>query len=189
MSAGLRIVGGELGGRRIAAPPGRGTRPTADRVREAVFSILGDVGGERVLDLFAGSGALGFEALSRGAATATLVERDPRALATIRRNAADLGVGARTRVVGGDWRRALTADAAAGTRYGLCLVDPPYSLHTRIKGDLGALLAPVLAPGARVVIERAARTSPPELTELPTAARTDRIYGDTAVTVLVIEGA
>jgi 16S rRNA (guanine966-N2)-methyltransferase len=186
MSAGLRIVGGDLGGRRISAPPGRDTRPTADRVREALFSILGDVAGERVLDLFAGSGALAFEALSRGAASATLVERDPRALAAIRRNAEDLGVGERTRVVAADWRRALARDAAAGTDYGLCLVDPPYSLLTRIKGDLGALLAPVLAPGARVVVERAARTSPPELPELPIAMRTDRTYGDTAVTVLVL---
>ncbi|MEW6582057.1 MAG: 16S rRNA (guanine(966)-N(2))-methyltransferase RsmD [Actinomycetota bacterium] len=185
---GLRIVGGELGGRRIAAPPGRDTRPTADRVREAVFSILGDVRDAEALDLFAGSGALAFEALSRGAASATLVERDPRALAAIRRNAADLGVTDRVRVVAADWRRALSRDAAAGRAYGLCLIDPPYSLLARIKDDLGALLAPVLAPGARVVVEHAARTPPLELPELPIAARTDRSYGDTAVSILRLEG-
>ena len=79
-------------------------------------------------------------------------------------------------------------EAAAGTTVGLCLVDPPYSLLTRIIGDLGPSLAPLLAPGARLVVERAARTSLPEVPDLPTAARTDRTYGDTAVTVLVMEG-
>src|SRR5437764_414764 len=105
-----RIVAGVLGGRRIVAPPGRGTRPTSDRVREALFSILGAdaVEGARVLDLFAGSGALGIEALSRGAASATFVESDPRAAAAIDRNLEELGL------VGRVHRRDVFAWVASG---------------------------------------------------------------------------
>lgn len=180
----LRVVAGELRGRRIQAPPGRGTRPTADRVREAIFALVGPVAGLDVLDLFAGSGALAIEALSRGASSATLVERDPRARAVIRRNLEALELTSRARLVGGDWRAALARERAAGRCYGLCLVDPPYSLLPRIAGDLGRLLRPVLAPGAAVVVERAARTPPPELAELPIVSSIDRTYGDTAVTVL-----
>jgi len=87
----VRVVAGRFGGRRLSAPPGRGTRPTSDRVREALFSILGPLDGERVLDLYAGSGALAIEALSRGAGSALLVERDPRAVAVIRANLEALG--------------------------------------------------------------------------------------------------
>src|SRR5258707_14629336 len=90
----MRVIAGQWGGRRLAAPPGRATRPTSDRVREALFSILGPLDGERVLDLFAGSGALGLEALSRGAASATLVERAPAALRALRENVAALGADA-----------------------------------------------------------------------------------------------
>ena len=87
----MRVVAGEFGGRRLQAPRGRATRPTADRVREALFSMLGDVGGARVLDLYAGSGALGIEALSRGAASAVFVDSEPRAAEAIRRNLDTLG--------------------------------------------------------------------------------------------------
>ena len=90
----MRVIGGQWRGRTLVAPRGRDTRPTADRVREALFSILGDVAGERVLDLFAGSGALAIEALSRGASEATLVDSSPAAVAVIRRNLAALGVDA-----------------------------------------------------------------------------------------------
>src|SRR3954465_4771209 len=96
----MRIVAGQWRGRRLATPPGRETRPTSDRGREALFSILGPLDGERVLDLFAGSGALGLEALSRGAASATLVERERAALRALRDNVADLG--AEAEVVAGD---------------------------------------------------------------------------------------
>jgi len=165
-------------------PRGRATRPTADRVREAVFSILGPLEGVDALDLFAGSGALGIEALSRGAATATLVERAPAALAAIRANLAALGLEDRARVVAGDWRR-----AAAGRAYGLCLLDPPYSLLPRLADDLATALVPLLAPGAALVIEGSARAPIlPEPLTLPIASRTDRTYGDTAVAVLRMEG-
>jgi 16S rRNA (guanine966-N2)-methyltransferase len=184
----MRIVGGEHRGRRIAAPPGRATRPTPDRVREAIFSILGDVGGLDVLDLFAGSGALGLEALSRGAASATFVERSPRAAAVIRANVAALGVGERARVVARDWRGALAAERAAGRRFGLCLLDPPYSLTNRIAGGLAAALAPVMAPAGTVVIEHSSGLARPDPTGLEIASRIDRTYGDTAVSVMLLDG-
>ena len=98
----MRVVAGEYGGRRLQAPRGRDTRPTADRVREALFSILGDVRGARVLDLFAGSGALGIEALSRGAESAVFVERDHAAVAAIRRNLDAIGVARGARSAGSD---------------------------------------------------------------------------------------
>jgi 16S rRNA (guanine966-N2)-methyltransferase len=183
----VRIVAGTLRGRRIAAPAGRDTRPTSDRVREALFSILGSVEDEDVLDVFAGSGALAFEALSRGARSATVIERAPRAVACIRANAAALGVAGRLRVVTRDWRPALAGEAAASRWYGVVLADPPYSLLPRILGDLGPAIAAVAAPGACVVIEHAARERLGAVPGIGAAARTDRTYGDTALCVLRLE--
>ena len=184
----MRIVAGTHRGRRIAAPPGRATRPTPDRVREAVFAILGSVEGLDVLDLFAGSGALGLEALSRGAATATFVDRSPRAVAAIRANGAALGLEGRARVVRRDWRAALAAERAAGRRYGLCLCDPPYSLLPRIAGSLGMALSPLMSAGGTVVIEHPSAGPDPVPKGLPIASRIERTYGDTAVSVLRLEG-
>jgi len=181
---GLRVIAGEFRGRRIAVPAGRATRPTADRVREALFSLLGPVDGLDVLDVFAGSGALGIEALSRGAASATFVESDHRALGVIRQNLGVLGLTDRARVVGADWRQALVREAAAGRQFGLCVIDPPYTLLMKILSELGDVIAPVLAPGARLVLERSSRTPPPEFPTLHTASRIDRVYGDTTLTVL-----
>jgi 16S rRNA (guanine966-N2)-methyltransferase len=183
----VRIVGGEHRGRRIAAPPGRATRPTSDRVREAIFAIVGPVDGLAALDLFAGSGALGLEALSRGAATAAFVERSERAAATIRANAAALGLEGRARVLRRDWRAALAAERAAGRRFGLCLCDPPYSLVPRIEGAIGAALSPLMTPGGIVVIEHPSSGPDPEPAGLEIASRVDRAYGDTAVSVLRLE--
>jgi 16S rRNA (guanine966-N2)-methyltransferase len=180
----VRIVAGEHRGRRIAAPPGTSTRPTADRVREALFSIVGPVGGLDVLDLFAGSGALGLEALSRGAASATLVERDRAAAACIRANVATLAVGDRARVAARDWRAALAAERAAGRTFGLCLCDPPYSLTDRVVAQLGALLEPLVAAPGIVVIEHSAARPPPEPSGLEIVSRTDRTYGDTGISVM-----
>src|SRR5690242_4698318 len=117
----LRITGGELGGRRIRAPRSRNLRPTTERVREALFSILGDVSGTRVLDLFCGTGALGIEAVSRGASEATLVDRKPQ---SARKNVEDLGLGERVTVVGADGARFLRR-AEPGS-FELVLCDPPY---------------------------------------------------------------
>lgn len=180
----MRIIAGTHRGRRFAAPAGDATRPTADRVREAMFSIIGPVDGLDVLDLFAGSGALGLEALSRGAASATLVERGRPAVACIRSNVAALGMDDRVRVVARDWRAALAAERAAGRTFGLCLLDPPYSLTDRVSAQLGALLQPLaVAPGI-VVIEHSAARPPPEPSGLEIVSRTDRTYGDTALSVM-----
>jgi 16S rRNA (guanine966-N2)-methyltransferase len=184
----VRIVAGEHRGRRLSAPPGRATRPTSDRVREAIFAILGPVEGLDALDLFAGSGALGFEALSRGAATALFVDRSARAVDAIRANAAALGVGRRCRIVRRDWRAALAAERAAGRRFGLCLCDPPYSLLPRIEGAIGAALSPLMTPGGTVVIEHPSGGQAPEPAGLDIASRIDRTYGDTAVSVLRLGG-
>ena len=180
----MRIIAGTHRGRRIAAPPGASTRPTADRVREAMFSIIGPVDGLDVLDLFAGSGALGLEALSRGAASATLVERSRPAIACMRANAAALGMEDRVRVVPRDWRGALAAERMAGRTFGLCLCDPPYSLTDRVLAQLGATLEPLVAAPGIVVIEQSAARPPPEPSGWEIVSRIDRTYGDTAVSVM-----
>jgi 16S rRNA (guanine966-N2)-methyltransferase len=182
----MRIVAGELRGRTLTAPPGATTRPTSDRVREALFAVLGNIEGVAVLDLFAGSGALGLEALSRGAASATFVERSRDALASIRKNTAMIDDQGRVRIAAADWEHALRGERAAGRTYGLCLVDPPYSLLPRITGRLGPAITPVLAPGATVVVEYAAGAGPVELHDLPVATRTDRTYGGTGIAVMRI---
>ncbi len=156
----LRIIAGLLRRRRIQAPPGRGLRPTADRVREALFDILGPgLEGVRVLDAFAGSGALGLEALSRGARSVTFVERDRGTLAVLRRNVADLGVAGSCRIVPGSVERVLEGCLAEGP-FDLVLADPPYDEPViepflRILSDRG-----VLAERARVVVERDHRVAP-----------------------------
>ncbi|HEY5194595.1 MAG TPA: 16S rRNA (guanine(966)-N(2))-methyltransferase RsmD, partial [Solirubrobacteraceae bacterium] len=150
----MRVISGRLGGRRLSAPRGRTTRPTSDRVREALFSMLGAIDGASVLDLFAGTGALGIEALSRGAARALFVERDTAAVAALRGNLAQLGLAepqARVRV--GDALEALRAARGAGETYDLVFVDPPYSQARELERGLSALLPALLAPDARVVIE------------------------------------
>ena len=149
-----------------------------------MFAIVGPVDGLHVIDLFSGSGALGLEAVSRGAASATLVERAPRALACIRANVAALGVDGRVRVVGRDWLAALAAERRAGRAFGLCLCDPPYSLNDRVMAQFGAAFAPLLAAPGIVVIEHSAARPPPEPSGLEIVSRTDRTYGDTAVSVM-----
>jgi 16S rRNA (guanine966-N2)-methyltransferase len=144
----MRVVAGEARGRRLVAPAGRDTRPTTDRVRESVFNALesiGAVAGASVLDLFAGSGALGIEALSRGAARCTFVEHDREALATVRANLDATGLAGRAEVVSGDAHRALSSFAAAGRRFDLALLDPPYATADwlRLLGALPAHLAVV----------------------------------------------
>jgi 16S rRNA (guanine966-N2)-methyltransferase len=170
----VRIVAGEFRGRRLAAPRGVRTRPTADRVREALFSMLGDVSGARVLDLYAGSGALGIEALSRGAAAAVFVERDPHAVAAIRRNLDALGLA--EDVVRQDALRFLAR--AEGT-FDLVFCDPPYDSVPRIAGPLAERLPALLAESARIVTESDKRTP----LELPFPLVTERTYGDTRIAI------
>jgi 16S rRNA (guanine966-N2)-methyltransferase len=174
----VRVVAGRFGGRRLSAPPGRATRPTSDRVREALFSILGPLDGIRVVDLYAGSGALGIEALSRGAAEAVFVERDPRAVAVLRANLEALGAEAQVRRT--DVLAALRDARERGETYDLALCDPPYRLAPGLGGSLGEALVPVLAQGARVVTESDRRT-PLDLDPLPLTD--ERRYGDTLIRI------
>lgn len=179
-----RIVAGSLGGRRIAAPPGARTRPTSDRVREALFSALDamtDLEGARFADLYAGSGAVGLEALSRGAAHVLLVESDPGAARVIRRNIADLGAGAAARLSTAPVARALAA-AGDGGPYDVVFADPPYAVpEEEIAATLAALVdGGWLAPGAVVVLERSSRTPPPAWVPGITGVR-GRRYGETTL--------
>jgi 16S rRNA (guanine966-N2)-methyltransferase len=170
----LRVVAGEFKGRRLAAPRGARTRPTADRVREALFSMLGDVAGARVLDLYAGSGALGIEALSRGAASALFVERDPAAVAVIERNLAPLEVDAT--VARADAVRWL---ARAEGPFDLVFCDPPYDSASRLAGPLAERLPGLTADDARIVTESDKRNP----LELPFPLIVERTYGDTRIAI------
>jgi len=166
LSTVVRIIAGEFGGRRIGAPEGDATRPMLDRVREAVFSrIEGRLAGARVLDLFAGSGSLGLEALSRGAVHVRFVERGADALATLTQNIADLGVKERTRIWRGDalrfesWRD----KRADEPRFDLAFFDPPYKLVTNpdtspaLVRALVALVRDNMVPGGIVVVHAPTR--------------------------------
>jgi len=151
----VRIVAGTLGGRRLATPRGQAIRPTAERVREALFNRLGALPGGAVLDLFAGSGALGFEALSRGAETCLFTDEAAASIACVRANAKALAVEERVRVRRGAFERVLRDEARAGARYDLVLLDPPYAAAEGYADALGELIPAVLAPGALIVIESA----------------------------------
>ncbi len=174
----MRIIAGSRKGARIFAPRGSDTRPTGDRAREAAFNLIGPVDGMHALDLFAGSGAMGLEALSRGAASATFVERDRAAAETIARNLEKLGLTGAT-VVREDAARTLAGDAAAGRRYDLVLIDPPYRMLAGILPTLAAYLPSVVAPRGLAVVESDAREEP----ELPLPKRTSRRYGSARITV------
>ena len=170
----MRIVGGEHRGARIFAPKGRDTRPTTDRVREAAFNLIGPVDDAAVLDLFAGSGAMGLEALSRGAASATFVDSDRDACRTIDRNIEKLRVRG-ARVVQQDVLRALATDPRT---YDLILCDPPYGWAQLER--LAPYLAAKLAPDGLVVYETGARETP-EIQGL--SVRTSRTYGSARLTL------
>ncbi len=197
----MRIIGGMYRSRPLVAPKGRSTRPTSDRVREALFGILESakvVADARVLDLYAGTGALGLEALSRGAAQATLVESSREALDAIRTNVATLGVADRVRVVAGDVKRAVRS-LPAGAPFDLVFADPPWALvddGAAIEALAGLLRARAVGMTTWIVLEHSSRSTPPArqggtpggqdardgagLGEL--AAFDTRRYGDTALT-------
>ena len=176
----MRIVAGQAGGRRLRVPA-KGTRPTSERVREALFNALtvaGELAGSRVLDLYAGSGALGLEALSRGAAAAHFVEADRRAVEVLRGNVAALGLGGTVRHARVE---RLAAEPAAGA-FDLVLADPPYAVGGQELGDVLARLAAGgwVADGALVVVERASRAGEPPWPSGYTPLRVKN-YGDTAL--------
>jgi 16S rRNA (guanine966-N2)-methyltransferase len=174
----VRVIAGSRKGHKLVAPRGLDTRPTSDRVRENVFNLVGPVDGARVLDLFAGSGALGIEALSRGATTAVFVEHDADAVRTIERNLDHLRLTG-ARVVRGDVARTIADEATVGAKYDLVLVDPPYGMLTEIQPSLARHLPQLLAADGLLVVETDARTEP----ELPLPVRTSRKYGHTRVTL------
>lgn len=172
----MRVVAGAFRGRRLHAPRGGSTRPTADRVRESLFQLLGPLDGIRVLDLFAGSGALGIEALSRGATHAVLVDSDPRAVAAAVRNLEGLPPGAAT-VRRGDALAFLRS--WKGPPFGLALLDPPYSEAARLAEPLSRLLPPVLSEDALIVTESDTRAP----LELPLPLADERRYGGTRIAI------
>ena len=174
----MRIIAGSRKGARIFAPKGLETRPTGDRVREAVFNLVGPVDGAEVLDLYAGSGAMGLEALSRGAGRVTFVESDREAAETILRNLDKLQLEGAV-VLREDAGRRLATDAAGGRRYDLVLIDPPYSMLARTLPTLATYLPAVVAENGIAVVESDARDEP----ELPLPKRTSRRYGAARVTV------
>jgi 16S rRNA (guanine966-N2)-methyltransferase len=173
----MRVIAGAYRGRRLKTPHGASTRPTSDRVREALFSILGDISGLRVLDLFAGSGALGIEALSRGASEAVFVESDRRAADVIRANLR--AVGAQSARVHAESALAYLARARAGPPYGIVFADPPYSSAPRLGDRLSELLPPLLTDDSLTVTESDKR-APLELA-LPLVD--ERTYGDTRIAI------
>ncbi len=176
----MRIVGGELRSRRLQGPAD-GVRPTSDRVREALFAWLGEVEGQRVLDLFAGTGALALEALSRGAKAAVLVDRSARSLAVVRSNVEALGLSGRAQVIRGDAVRTVRRLAGADP-FDLVFLDPPYD-SDRLVPSLGALVsAQLLAPGATLVVESSKRHSLAPISGL--AVVDEKGYGDTRLTWL-----
>jgi 16S rRNA (guanine966-N2)-methyltransferase len=174
----VRIVAGSRKGHRIDAPRGAVTRPTSDRVREAVFSILGSVEGAQVLDLFAGSGAMGLEALSRGAAGCVFVESDRQAARVIQSNLEKLRLTGAV-VVARDAAAVLREELVRERRYDLVLADPPYEEWERQEPTLAQLVPTVLADDGLVVVETAERTEP----ALPLALVTTRRYGSARITV------
>lgn len=177
----MRIVAGEFRGRRLTGPPSTSVRPTADRTREALFSILGDVTGLRVLDLFGGTGALALEALSRGAERAVIVERDRRTLAVARKNCEELlgEGGTRVELVRGEALRELAA--ARHGKFDLVFVDPPYADAAGLATELNGLLPQALEQGARVVVETDRRN---DMTLAPPLSLvSEHRYGDTLLRI------
>ncbi|MEZ4400074.1 MAG: 16S rRNA (guanine(966)-N(2))-methyltransferase RsmD [Kofleriaceae bacterium] len=175
----MRIVAGSLGGRVLRAPRGATTRPTSEKVRQALFNLLGPpTDATHALDLFAGSGALGLEALSRGAATVTFVERDRTALAALRDNLATLGVDDQAQVVPTEVGRFL-GGAGPGPAWRWVFLDPPYAAGV-YQATLAALPRARLTDDCVVAVEHAHRAPPPD--RVGFLLRTDlRRYGDTAL--------
>lgn len=176
----MRITGGLDRGRKLRAPRGLTTRPTAAKVREAIFNILGPPPDGAVLDLFAGTGALGLEALSRGASHVVFVERDARALAALQRNLRELQLQDRAKVINRDARQAVRQLAGTGLRFSWVFIDPPYAAG-EVDGILAELKsADLLAGTAVIIVEHDKRHEPPE--HAGDIALCDRrYYGDTGL--------
>ena len=179
----MRVTGGALAGRRLARAPA-GVRPTADRVRESLFAWLGSCDDERVLDVCAGTGALGIEALSRGAKSAVFIERSARVCTSLRSNLESLGLETRALVRRGDALRIMRRLGREGARFDLVLLDPPYSAGEASRILSGVLEAGLLAPDAEVVVEYARRHPVAEVPGLATVQ--ERRYGETVIARLQV---
>jgi 16S rRNA (guanine966-N2)-methyltransferase len=184
----MRVIAGELKGRRLVAPRGMHTRPTLDRVKEALFSILCDVRDARVLDCFAGTGSLGIEALSRGAAHVTFIEPDRAALTALRRNLATLQLETVVRILPQRLERVLKAAPWEKDAFDLVFFDPPYAMirdgsMARIAEVYQRALSRALAPHARIMVEHPSPEPAPPLPGLEFVET--RPYGDTALTFYV----
>lgn len=176
----MRVIAGSLGGRRLQAPRGRVTRPTSDRVKEALFAMLEPLHDALVLDLFAGSGALGIEALSRGARRAVFVERDARVAKVLRGNLESFQLAAPVAEVRcTDAMQALRSARGLKETYDLLFVDPPYAQARWPASELTSALEPLLKPGARIVVECDRRIP----LELGFEVERTRRYGDTSITI------
>jgi 16S rRNA (guanine966-N2)-methyltransferase len=169
----MRVIAGDLGGRRLRAPKSDAIRPTGDRVREALFSILGDIEGLEVLDLYCGTGSLGIEAISRGALAATFVDLDSR---PAERNVSDLGIEPQATLIRSDALRFLEREPGS---FDLVLCDPPYKLARRLGPELDRLLPPRLSGDARVILETAAD----DTMELSLPLIDDRTYGSSRIRI------
>ena len=174
----MRIIAGERRGARISAPKGDTTRPTGDRVREAAYNLIGPVEGAAVLDLFAGSGAMGLEALSRGARRCVFVESDRAACAVIRANLEKLRFTGAL-ILQKDVFQALRDEHGAGRSYDLVLVDPPYGAWPDLESRLADALPQTLAPEGILVVETSARVKP----DIPLELVTSRRYGSARITL------
>jgi 16S rRNA (guanine966-N2)-methyltransferase len=181
----MRVIAGRLGGRRLRPPPDEGVRPTSDRVREALFAQLGVLEDARVLDLYAGTGALGIEALSRGASAATFVERSPASLAVLRDNLGRLGLEAQSRIMRGDALAVVRRLGRSAERFDLVLADPPYALEVGPALLMVLRAARIVAQGGTVVIESSRRHPVGPVPGWRVAS--ERRYGDTVVTRLTPE--
>ena len=178
----VRIVAGARRGRRLKVAPVGGVRPTSEKVREAIFDVLGPVGDLDVLDLFAGTGAMGLEALSRGARGCVFVEENSATAAVLRANIAELGYEQVCRVVVSDYHKALWRLVQTEARFGLLFVDPPYRILAEVEVTLKPLVPSLLSDGGVAVIE-GDRSSRATLGETPVF---DRVYGETRVTMISI---
>ena len=180
----MRIVGGSARGRTLRSVPGLATRPTSDRVRQSLFDLLGQrCDGLRILDLYAGTGALSFEAISRGAVHATLVESTRPAQAVIDRNAIELGFSPQITLVRAEVDRALGALSSRGAAFELVFADPPYALEASQKLADALAAQGLVAPGGRAVLERGKREAEP-IAPQGFELLDDRAYGETMVAVL-----
>ena len=177
----MRIIAGSHKGHTIQAPRGRDTRPTSDRVRENVYNLVGPVDGATVLDLYAGTGAMGLEALSRGAAKVVFVERDAEAVRAIARNLDKLRLSGT--ILRQDAVTALATEAGSHRKYDLVLVDPPYEMYTDVQPQLARYLPALLAADGLLVVETDARVEP----ELPLTLRASRKYGQARITIYEAE--